>query len=365
MQFKVGACKVRVMWTPGLLKYIDPAVWFIGVVIGALVAMRPPKRSASDRVALIRPGGLGDLVLLTMAIEDMSLPMGFFRFFIETRSVAWAKQLKLDYVVIDRGLIRALWVHRGRYKTVINTEQFFGTSQAFARAIRAPKGKTFGFATLRAAKFLDAAISYDPRTTHEVDEFTKLLKKSLPSHTRPLFSHHRERFKPAADYIAIAVSGLGFPSRYFTVERWLDIIKDQPMNRCVKILAAPSERAFAQALGTTLRHRLAIKVDIVQGAFHEVLRALQQAELLIGIEGGMTQMASYYGVPTVSIFTSSQDKKWAPLSVGSSVLRRRDLHCQPCAKFAQVPICKYQYACKNTKHFILTPLSGKSGSIRE
>ncbi len=353
------------MWNPALLKFLDLAVWPIGLQVGRVLSRRPHPSGTTQQVALIRPGGLGDLVLLTMAIEDMSLPFAFFRFFIESRSVAWAKHLGLDYVVIDRGLFKTLGSHRGRYKTVLNTEQFFGLSQAYAQAICAPDGKTVGFTTLRAARHLSQAMTYDPRGKHEVDEFTKLLKIGLPPHNRPLKSHHRERIKPALDYIAISVSGLNIPSRNFTLDRWLELIQAHPTNLPVRILAAPNERNFAQSLGTILRHRLAIKVDIVQGNFSEVVRILQQAQFLLGMEGGMTQIASYYGVPTTAIFTSSQDRKWAPLSVGSSVLRRRDLHCQPCAKFAQVPPCKYQYACKNTKHFILTPLQGKSGTVQE
>ncbi|MBX9766281.1 MAG: hypothetical protein K2X47_03335, partial [Bdellovibrionales bacterium] len=212
------------MWNPSLLKALDPTLWRVGVFIGKILSRKAHHSGETEQVALVRPGGLGDLVLLTMAIEDMSLPLGFFRFFIESRSVAWAKHLGLDYVVIDRGLLKALKSHRGRYKTVINTEQRFGLSQAFARAIASPGGKIFGFSTLRAVKNLTRAIPYDPRNQHEVDEFTRLLKGSLPPHSRPLHSHHRERAKPALDYFAISVSGLQIPSRNFTVDRWLEII---------------------------------------------------------------------------------------------------------------------------------------------
>lgn len=364
MQKQKNACNLGVMWNPALLKALDPNLWPVAVAIGKFLSRKVHHSGESDQIALIRPGGLGDLVLLTMAIEDMSLPMGFFRFFIESRAVSWAKQLGLDYIVIDRGILKALKSHRGRYKTVVNTEQRFGLSQAFAQAITSPGGSIFGFSTLRAAKKLTRAIPYDPRNQHEVDEFTRLLKSSLPPHNRPLMSHHRERARPALDYFAISVSGLQILSRNFTVDRWLELIKDHA-HQPARILAAPSERAFAQALGTTLRHRLAIKVDIVQGSLPEVIRVLQQAQFLLGIEGGMTQIASYYGVPTAAIFTSSQDKKWAPLAVGSSVLRRHDLPCQPCALYAQVPPCPHQFACKNTKHFIRTPLTGKSGLLKE
>ncbi len=66
----------------------------------------------------------------------------------------------------------------------------------------------------------------------------------------------------------------------------------------------------------------------------------------------MVHVASYFNVPSTVIFTSGQDYKWAPLTPGSLVLKRKDLSCQPCNRFGQVPPCPNGLICRDADEIL-------------
>jgi ADP-heptose:LPS heptosyltransferase len=63
------------------------------------------------------------------------------------------------------------------------------------------------------------------------------------------------------------------------------------------------------------------------------------------MDGGPVHIASYYGTPARTIFTSGREGKWAPLAEGSEIVRTRDLWCQPCTLFGQTPPTRNALAC--------------------
>jgi ADP-heptose:LPS heptosyltransferase len=81
------------------------------------------------------------------------------------------------------------------------------------------------------------------------------------------------------------------------------------------------------------------------GPFDEWCEQISRSEEILAMDGDGMQIASFHGVPTLAIFTSSRDRKWHPLGEGSRLLRRHDLPCQPCAKFGEVPPCPNHFAC--------------------
>jgi ADP-heptose:LPS heptosyltransferase len=106
---------------------------------------------------------------------------------------------------------------------------------------------------------------------------------------------------------------------------------------------SPGDQALAQAIAR-MRHP---RTELVFGGFPEAVAATERAEMILTVDGGMTHVASYYGVPAVVLFTSGQLAKWRPLSFGSRTIAASDLGCRPCARFGQVPKCPNGYACKS------------------
>src|SRR5262245_18960479 len=139
------------MWTL-YLRGADRWLWRVAATLvargGSIVR---PRRDVATRPLIVRPGGMGDLILLCVAIEDLDLRPQDFEWVIERRSVPWARHLGLAFVSYDATPLRTQWRLAGRYTTVVNTEQRYGLSQATALLARGRDGRVFCFDTNVAA----------------------------------------------------------------------------------------------------------------------------------------------------------------------------------------------------------------------
>jgi len=307
-----------------------------------LIASKLNLKKGSERPLILRPGGLGDLILSQIAIENLGKSAQAFDWLIEKRSEAWAKQNNLNYFCYDDGIN---WTRKifGKYELVINTEQLFGLSQAVGLLAKSSSGKIYSFATNRGV-FSSKKIPYDWQDSFEVDEFAKLFAVALKLPPPPLFCD-RKRTIPATDAPLLGIAGLQSPSRTFSVEQLAAMIRPWSKGEKFKILAAPADREFAD-------HFLKLfpgQAEIIAGKFSDACDAIARSERLFSVDGGMVHIATYFGVPTTAVFTSGRDKKWAPRAVGSESIFRADLMCRPCTKFGQVPECPFNYACKNLR----------------
>src|SRR5262245_36864653 len=88
---------------PLMLKRADRALW-PAAVTAAWAGKRVMHRKARPRQRrplVVRPGGIGDLILLCVAIEHLGYEPNEFIWVIEKRSRVWADHLELDYYCYD------------------------------------------------------------------------------------------------------------------------------------------------------------------------------------------------------------------------------------------------------------------------
>jgi hypothetical protein len=341
------------------LKTVDRWAWRPAAAIGELGALGANilgSRPATHTL-ILRPGGMGDLILLTLAIEEMGLDPRSFDWLIEKRSELWAKRLGLRYLAYDRDPLRTHFTIAGAYARVINTEQRFGLSQATALLARRRGGQVSCFSTNLASARADLRVEYDPFEAHESVEFSRLIAAALteklprvqPLSTRPL----RSRRQGAEEGRWVAVGGLQSVTRALSVEHWARITRAWAQGEPVRVVAGPTDEEFARALIQVLPKELRSDARsspvLIGHDFDEVCQNIARASEILTIDGGLLHVASYYGVPTTVIFTSSREKKWAPLASGSRTLMTSGLSCQPCALFAQVPPCPNRYACREVE----------------
>src|SRR5262245_50331981 len=123
------------------LKSVDAALWPLGAAVGVAGSDFFVFRRTDPRILLLRPGGMGDLILLDIAAEELGLSPDRFLWLIEKRAEAWAKLRKLPYLCIDDGLARRHLEIAGRFPVVVNTEQRFGLSHASSRLAKRWGGK--------------------------------------------------------------------------------------------------------------------------------------------------------------------------------------------------------------------------------
>jgi len=336
---------VQTSFLKGLDAILYPGACFLSSILPK------PAHALSEKPLILRPGGLGDLICADIALQELALEAGDFTWLIENRSKPWAEFRGLPYLCYEENPRKTLEQVWGGHSLVINTEQFFGLTEAYGLLVRAKGGRLVSFETNRAAWWSDLTVSYDWRDRHETIEFARLFAVALrlPEPTGPRLSRPRPQQPDAPPLVLIA--GRQSPSRRLSLEAWTSLITKWHQKRPFLIAAAPEDADFAGQL-TGRFDGLAVRFE---GSFNELCDQIARSEEMFTMDGGGVHIASYFGVPTLALFTSGRDRKWHPLGEGSRILRRHDLACQPCTKFGQVPPCPFGYACLKLEDVAPTP----------
>jgi ADP-heptose:LPS heptosyltransferase len=315
---------------------VSPAACWFAIFFPRLAPSKPPK------TLIIRPGGMGDFICADIALQELGLDARNFTWLIETRSRPWARFRKLPHVCYDEKQRDALSRVMSRFSLVINTEQLFGLSQAYALACRAKRARVASFRTNRGSSWSHVRVPYNWKNAHETVEFARLFAAALDLQTDMGPRLPRPRVEPASAPPLVLIAGRQSPSRRLSLEAWTELVARWHQDRSFLIASAPEDAEFA---GQIARH-FEGQASLFAGSFDELCGQIARSEELFTMDGGGVHIASYFGVPTLALFTSGRDRKWHPLGEGSRILRRHDLTCQPCTKFGQVPPCPYGYACR-------------------
>jgi ADP-heptose:LPS heptosyltransferase len=330
-----------------VLNGIDRLLWPAAVAIAQVGSAVFRFRNRETRPLIVRPGGMGDLILLCVAVEELGYDPRSYLWAIEGRSSVWARHLGLDYFSYDAGIVKHHWKTAGRFATVINTEQLYGLAQATAMLARGRAATLTCFDSNRGSSVADRKVAYDPDRGHEAVEFQKLVAAAMGvDGFRPPPVPRRRRSEPACEMPIVGIAGLQSPSRALSEQQWADLIRPWIGGGSFRIASSKTDRAFALALARRFEGR----ADVFEGEFQELCRLIRRSSEVFTVDGGFLHIASYYGVPATAVFTSGRDSKWAPLAPGSRVIRRQDLGCQPCTWFGRVPPCKHKFACKEVTY---------------
>jgi len=285
---------------------------------------------------------MGDLIVLCIAAEQIGCDPKEFFWVIERRSKVWAKHLGLDYMCYDEGLLDRHWRIAGRFTVVINSEQYFGLSQATALLACGGGAQPVCFDTNRAAAWAGRRVAYDPDRAHEAREFQRLLLEALGRRAETPPETLRGRSRPATERPLVGLGGLQAESRAFSEEDWARFIGAWARSGAFHIASSETDRAMARRLAA----RFPDQAGLFEGGFDALCDLISRSEEVLTVDGGFLHIASYYGVPVTGVFTSGRENKWAPLAPASRMVRRADLACQPCTWFGQVPPCAHHFACK-------------------
>ena len=76
----------------------------------------------------------------------------------------------------------------------------------------------------------------------------------------------------------------------------------------------------------------------------DVAVILKKSRLLVTADSGLMHIAYAVGTPTVSLFGSGIEKKWAPRGKKHIVINNH-LDCSPCTRFGYTPRCKRGVKC--------------------
>lgn len=335
-----------------LLKLFD---LFIGIPAVRLLSSPKGKIEKNPlKILFIRPGGIGDAVLLIPAIQSIqkTFPKTTIFFLAEKRNAAVFQLCPEINAVLhyDRPteLFKAV---RNSYDLVIDTEQWHRMSAVVARFINAPM--SIGYATNERKRLFTHPVDYF-QDDYEVVSFLNLLKPLIGEVTvqseAPFLT-----IPPAATVAAqnllspLANRGIValFPGGSVLERKW----GSARFHELAKLLAnkgygiivvgGKEDVRAGEEIIEDLPHSLNLsgKTTLPQTAAF-----LKDSSLLITGDSGIMHIGYGLGIKIIALFGPGREKKWAPRGENCKVINK-NLPCSPCTTFGYTPKCKINAEC--------------------
>ncbi len=327
--------------------------------VGALLtySLSSPRLRAfpsPQKILIIRPGGIGDAVLLIPTIKTLrkKFPHAIIDMLAEERnSAVYSLITAVNKVYHYDRPIELSEAVRGYYDLVIDTEQWHRLSAVVARLNAAPV--LIGYATNERRKLFTHPVPYS-HESHEIDSFFNLISFisekiffvcDTPFLTVPELSKIfiLQRLKPLAGKKIISF----FPGGSLRERQW----GSGRFRQTAEILC---ERGYGiVVVGGNDDMREGEK--IIQGipnsmnfcgklSLPETAAVLEQSSLLITGDSGIMHIGYGLGIKIVALFGPGREKKWAPRE-GNCIVINKHLSCSPCTTFGYTPKCKRNAEC--------------------
>ncbi len=296
-----------------LLKTIDSIIGPISVTLfRALFPLREPRTMKCDSFLFVRPGGIGDAVLLIPAIKAVKkkYPDANISVLAERRNSAVFSMCPDAKNVYNYDSPKELWkVIRDKYDTVIDTEQWHRMSAVVARMTRAPI--SIGFATNERKKLFTHPIPYSLED-YEVDSFLNLVSplvgKVFFDPNRPFLSVPSEitgRVRPLLESMSgrkiIAIfPGGSIPEKRWEAERFREVA-EMLAEKGYGIVVIGGKEDIRD--GVEISRGLSDVIDLCgKLSLVETSAILKETQLLITGDSGIMHIAYGLGVKTLSVF---------------------------------------------------------------
>ncbi len=337
---------------PTLLKRID------AIASPLLVHLLPRRRRPGTTVApqsvlVIRPGGIGDAILLIPALRALqsAYPSCRIEILAETRNAAafrFCPGLHAVHRYDAPGELRR--VLGNRYDLVIDTEQWYRLSAVVSRVVRA--GRSIGFATNERKRLFSDAVPY-ALDDYEPYSFFRLLAPlgitAPPELSVPFLTLPPEAVEGAERLLAfigerpfVAIfPGASVPRKEWGIGRFRQIASSAVLaGYAVVLLGGEGE---AEACEMIARSTGALDLS-GKGSLAESAAVIGRAKALLSGDSGLLHIAAGLGTPTVSLFGPSDPVKWAPKGEWHRVFAST-LSCAPCSRWGTIPACSHEGSC--------------------
>lgn len=334
------------------LKTLDALLGHLAVRLFAYLPRSAGKGSQPSSLLIIRPGGIGDAVLLVPAIHELKnkFPEAIITVLAERRNASAFALCPCINMVLRYDVPSELFsAVRSYYDLVIDTEQWHRLSAVVARLCRTQT--LIGFGTNERGRLFSHAIPYS-HDDYEVTSFFRLLGPlgiTLKEPAAPFlivpedaFAKGGELLAPLVDKRFVAIfPGASIPERRWGAERFrLLAEKLLAAGYPVVVVGGREDREQGDEIvsgGTGLN--LAGQTSLAETA-----AVLKRSSLLVGGDSGVLHIAVGLGVSTVSLFGPGRMLKWSPRGGCHGVINR-ELPCSPCTTFGNTPPCPIEARC--------------------
>jgi len=321
----------------------------------AALAVRPENLR---RLLVIRPGGMGDMVLLLPLLRRLQrgLPQVRIELICERRNLdvlrlAGLAEAALPYDARPAACLRRL--RRGAYDAAIDTEQFHHFSAVLALLSRAPIRIGFKINPVRNPLYTHL-INYAPDGP-EAAQFMRLLAPlgldtappepagslaDLRLEPDPALAERLRAFAGGEPFAAVH-PGAGSPYKQWPAERFAELaaaLRRELGLKTVWVGGAADRRTCARA--AELASALAAPcLPLPSARLDDAAFVIRQARLFIGADSGLAHLATALDARAVVLFGPSDDAKWGLRDTRRAVARQ-DLPCAPCFIFGYHKPCR-------------------------
>ena len=335
-----------------LLKRLDA---IIGIVLSHLLpyASGCDKNTVVRRILLIRPGGIGDAVLLAPAIGGLK------KKFPQAKITVLAEKRNAGVFALIPGINRVLRYDvlgdflvalRLKPDVAIDTEQYHRLSAVVARMIGATT--LIGYGTNKRARLFHHAVPYS-HDTYEADSFfhlliplgiTPLASMTSPFLSVPTTAHARvtQLLAPLSNRPFIVIfPGASIPERRWGAECFRQVaVRLAEQGYGIVVVGGKDDTAT----GATIINAAGGLNLANQTSLAETAAVIGRAALLVSGDSGVLHLGVGLGAPTVSLFGPGIAKKWAPRGPHHRVLNHHR-PCSPCTKFGYTQKCQRNAEC--------------------
>lgn len=302
-------------------------------------------------ILIIRPGGIGDAVLLIPVIQAIKEkhPAAMITILAECRnSAVFALSADVDQVLRYDRPLELLTAVRGTYDVVIDTEQWHRLSAVVARLARAPL--LIGYATNERSRLLNCRILY----SHDDYESESFFNLAAPLGV--LCRHVPERFleipataeanasKLVSDLdgtnFVVMFPGASIHERKWGADRFRQVAELlTAFGITVVVVGGNEDHEQGEAIVAGGGLNLAGRTSLVETA-----AIIDKSVLLVSGDSGVLHIAVGLGKPTVSLFGPGRARKWAPRGEHHIVINK-ELPCSPCTTYGTTPPCPIKAQC--------------------
>ena len=327
----------------------------IGPILVKLLSALPIKKIPINdvkQVLFIRPGGIGDAVLLCPIISliKSTSPGSSVDVLAETRnSTAFTLCPEIGKVYCYDRLPEFFACVRKTYDVIIDTEQWHRLSAAVARLIRAKH--RIGFAVNERSRLFHQAPAYT-QNDYELTNFLRLIdslvgsahKVSMPYLHIPAEDRRRSEALLPVDLNCGFVTifpGASIPERRWhsnNFARLAGLFKEWHMP-VVVVGGSGDWEAGENIVAAGWGINLAGKTSLIETA-----AIVDRSELLVSGDSGILHVGVGLGKSTVSLFGPGIAQKWAPRG-GDHIVLNKNMPCSPCTRFGYMPECPLKAKC--------------------
>lgn len=323
-------------------------------------------RTEIKKILLIKPRGIGDIILSTIVLDNLSscFPAAEIHYLVEefanqsvennplVKKIHTMQKTEFAYFVARR-------IRKEKYDLIIDlwsnprSAQITFLSGAKYRLGYSYRGRRYAYNIKAVAGRGDV---------HSAEHNLELLKAiDVPITSKNIHYHINKNSLEKADrfikdlklinknIIGIIPSG-GWESKRCDAEKWIEICRElvNQFDVSLLLLWGPGDEKDVEKIKSELKDDIVVAPET---NVDEMAALINNCNVIIANDSGPMHIAAALDVPTLGLFGPTDPEKHGPYNTNSDYIIKDDLHCIICNKLT----CPYKHECMlelSTKHIV-------------